>query len=76
MSSSRYEYPVMLVLTYDVSKGHDVEGGPPPPQPGKRGYGHQATHYGTQGVGTTCNWGHLGMSWYVMYVMVCHNIMS
>ena len=55
MSSSRYEFPVMLVLTYDVSKGHDVEGGTPPPQPGKRGYGHQATHYGTQGVSATCN---------------------
>ena len=59
MSSSRYEFPVMLMqLTYDVSKGHDVEGRTPPPQPGQGGYGHQATHYGTQGVGTTCNWGH------------------
>ena len=59
MSSSRYEFPVMLMqLTYDVSKGHDIEGGTPPPQPGQGGYGHQATHYGTQGVGTTCNWGH------------------
>ena len=55
MSSSRYEFPVMLVLTYDVSKGHDIEGSTPPPQPGQGGYGHQATHYGTQGVGTTCN---------------------